>query len=201
MAYTPLLGVTIGLSILFLGFGAVQFTKKFIPEEISVQTRHDGPSSEVDRRTIVAELNDSWKSSTFGRRKVMGGFLGASVGLIGLSAILPLGGMIKNPWKRGPMTVAGDGTLHTTGWTLASHPPTDSLPKGLPRPRHRQVFPDGHPPARAVSSGSHRRSLDRADRLPAPTSAIGNFTEDMHSIHGTPTRSCSSDSDPRTPPA
>ena len=38
MAYTPLLGGTIGLSILFLGFGAVQFTKKFVPEEISVQT-------------------------------------------------------------------------------------------------------------------------------------------------------------------
>ncbi|HJC60838.1 MAG TPA: ubiquinol-cytochrome c reductase iron-sulfur subunit [Candidatus Dietzia intestinigallinarum] len=191
MVYTPLLGLTIGLSILFLGFGAVQFTKKFIPEEISVQTRHDGPSSEVDRRTIVAELNDSWKSSTFGRRKVMGGFLGASVGLIGLSAILPLGGMIKNPWKRGPMTIAGDGTLHTTGWTLASH----NRPDGLPAEKvylgrdTGKVFPDGHPPA-----GQGRLERIHIDDLstgaletvfPLPASAIGNFTEDMHSIHGT----------------
>lgn len=61
MLYTPLLGVTIGLSILFLGFGAVQFTKKFVPAEVSVQTRHDGPSEDVDKRTIAAELNDSWK--------------------------------------------------------------------------------------------------------------------------------------------
>ena len=44
--YTPLLGVTMGLSILSMGFGAVQYVKKFIPEEISVQRRHDGPSEE-----------------------------------------------------------------------------------------------------------------------------------------------------------
>src|SRR5690349_2316910 len=31
---TPLLGITFGLSILAIGIGAVQFTKKFIPEEI-----------------------------------------------------------------------------------------------------------------------------------------------------------------------
>ena len=190
MAYTPLLGGTIGLSILFLGFGAVQFTKKFVPEEISVQTRHDGPSDEVDRRTIVAELNDSWKTSTLGRRKVMGGFLGASVGLIGLSAILPLGGMIKNPWKRGEMTLSGDGTLHTTGWTLAS----ENRPDGLPPEKvylgrdTGKVYPDGHPPA-----GEGRLERIRVDDLaagglesvfPLPASALGNFEEHMHSIHG-----------------
>ena len=42
--YTPLLGITIGGCIVTLGIGAVKFTKRFIPEEISVQRRHDGPS-------------------------------------------------------------------------------------------------------------------------------------------------------------
>ena len=74
--YTPLLGVTMGLSILSMGFGAVQYVKKFIPEEISVQRRHDGPSEEVDRRTLVALLNDSWQTSTLGRRKVLMGLMG-----------------------------------------------------------------------------------------------------------------------------
>ena len=33
--------------------------------------------------------------------------------------VLPLGGMIKNPWKpRHEMDITGDGTLWTTGWTL-----------------------------------------------------------------------------------
>ena len=40
---TPLYGVTFGLSILAIGIGAVLFQKKFIPEEISIQDRHDGP--------------------------------------------------------------------------------------------------------------------------------------------------------------
>ena len=190
MVYTPLLGVTIGLSILFLGFGAVQFTKKFVPEEISVQTRHDGPSDEADRRTIVAELNDSWKTSTLGRRKVMGGLLGAGVGLIGLSAILPLGGMIKNPWKRGELTVAGDGTLHTTGWTLAS----SSRPDGLPAEKvylgrdTGKVFPDGHPPAgegRLVRIHVEDLAAGGLESVfPLPENDLGDFEAHMHSIHG-----------------
>ncbi len=61
---TPLLGITFGLSILAIGIGAVQFTKKFIPEEISVQDRHDGGSNETDKKTIVAELGDSLNTST-----------------------------------------------------------------------------------------------------------------------------------------
>ena len=118
--YTPLLGVTMGLSILSMGFGAVQYVKKFIPEEISVQRRHDGPSEEVDRRTLVALLNDSWQTSTLGRRKVLMGLMGTGAVLAGLTIIAPLGGMVKNPWKpkAGGLDVQGDGTLWTTGWTL-----------------------------------------------------------------------------------
>ncbi|MCI1256457.1 cytochrome bc1 complex Rieske iron-sulfur subunit [Corynebacterium provencense] len=116
--YTPLLGVTAGLSIISLGVGAVQFSKKFVPEEISVQTRHDGPSDELDRKTITALLNDAWKTSTLGRRKVMMGLAGTGAALMGLAVVLPLGGIVKNPWKPKAMGIQGDGTLWTTGWTL-----------------------------------------------------------------------------------
>lgn len=118
--YTPLLGVTAGLCILSLGFASVLYVKKFIPQEISVQRRHDGPSEEVDRRTIVALLNDSWETSTLGRRKVIQILAGAGAVLTGLTIVAPLGGMLKNPWrpKDGPMDVQGDGTLWTSGWTL-----------------------------------------------------------------------------------
>ncbi|AGP30554.1 cytochrome bc1 complex Rieske iron-sulfur subunit [Corynebacterium terpenotabidum] len=119
--YTPLLGVTSGLSIIFLGVGAVQFSKKFVPEEISVQTRHDGPSEEIDRKTITALLNDAWKTSTLGRRKVMMGLAGTGAALMGLAVVLPLGGIVKNPWKAQAMGIQGDGTLWTTGWTLTEH--------------------------------------------------------------------------------
>ncbi|ALC06372.1 Menaquinol-cytochrome c reductase iron-sulfur subunit [Corynebacterium deserti GIMN1.010] len=121
--YTPMLGITSGLCILSLGFAVVLYVKKFIPEEIAVQRRHDGPSEEVDRRTIVALLNDSWQTSTLGRRKVIMGLAGTGAVLAGLTIVAPLGGMIKNPWKpkEGPMDVQGDGTLWTSGWTLAEN--------------------------------------------------------------------------------
>lgn len=118
--YTPLLGVTSGLSIITLGIGAVQFSKKFVPEEIAVQKRHDGPSDEVDRRTMTALLNDAWKTSTLGRRKVLMGLGGAGVALAGVAIALPLGGIVKNPWKPRAMGIDGDGTLWTTGWTLVN---------------------------------------------------------------------------------
>ncbi|WP_241353238.1 hypothetical protein, partial [Escherichia coli] len=76
--YTPLLGLTSGLALASLGFAVVQYVKKFIPEEIAVQRRHDGRSSELDRRTTTALLNDAWQTSTLGRRKVMQGLLGGA---------------------------------------------------------------------------------------------------------------------------
>lgn len=116
--YTPLLGLTSGISILGLGFAVVLYVKNIVPEEISVQRRHDGPSSEVDRRTLTALLNDSWQTSTLGRRKALQGLLGGAGILAGLVIVAPLGGMIKNPWKAGELGIMGDGTLWTSGWTL-----------------------------------------------------------------------------------
>lgn len=188
--YTPLLGVTLGGSILAVGIGAVQFTKKFIPAEVTVQTRHDGPSDDVDRKTIVAELNDAWTTSTLGRRKAMIGALAAGGGLIGIAAIMPLGGMIKNPWKRHEMTLSGDGTLHTTGWTLASNNRPDGLPAEkvyLGRDTGR-VFPEGHPPEgvgrleRLHISDLAAGALESV--FPLPERTLGNFEDNMESIHG-----------------
>ena len=118
--YTPLLGLTSGLSIIALGVAVVQYVKRVIPEEISVQRRHDGPSDEIDRRTLTALLNDSWKTSTLGRRKTLQGLLGGAAVLFGLVVMAPLGGAVKNPWRRNAeLTYAGDGTLWTSGWTMA----------------------------------------------------------------------------------
>ncbi|NLU82880.1 ubiquinol-cytochrome c reductase iron-sulfur subunit [Rhodococcus sp. HNM0569] len=110
--YTPLIGLTMGLAILGLGVGAVQFTKKFIPEEVSIQDRHDGKSAEVDRKTIVAELGDSFQTSTLGRRKMIKRSLLFGGGALGVMAIMPLGGLVKNPWAKGD-----ESDLWVSGWT------------------------------------------------------------------------------------
>ena len=80
---TPMYGITFGLSILAIGIGAVLFQKRFIPQEISVQDRHDGASSELDRKTVAANLTDALEGSTIKRRKVIGMSLGIGIGAFG----------------------------------------------------------------------------------------------------------------------
>jgi ubiquinol-cytochrome c reductase iron-sulfur subunit len=116
---TPLYGLTFGLSILSIGIGAVLFQKRFIPEEIAIQDRHDGPSSERDRKTIVAELQDTYDTSTLPRRRLIKMSLGVALGAFGVGTLVAfIGGLVKNPWK--PVVPTADGkkaVLWTSGWT------------------------------------------------------------------------------------
>lgn len=194
--YTPLLGLTAGLSIIFLGMGIVSYTKSFVPEEISVQTRHDGPSEEVDRRTLVALLNDSWKTSTLGRRPVIAGLAGAGAVLAGVTIALPLGGIVKNPWKPKAMGIQGDGTLWTTGWTLVEEGEKVYLGRdtGTIAEEH-----DGHYSTQGVSRLVRLRAEDldagaMETVFPLTEEMVNDgpeydakrdvYEEHMHSIHG-----------------
>ncbi len=116
---TPLYGLTFGLSILAIGVGAVLFQKKFIPEEITIQDRHDGASAEIHRKTVVANLTDALEGSTIKRRKLIGLSMGIGLGAFGLGTLVAfMGGLIKNPWK--PVVPTAEGkkaVLWTSGWT------------------------------------------------------------------------------------
>jgi ubiquinol-cytochrome c reductase iron-sulfur subunit len=133
---TPLYGLTFGLSILAIGVGAVLFQKKFIPEEISIQERHDGRSPELHRKTIAANLTDSLESSTFKRRKLIGLSLGIGLGAFSLGTLVAFaGGLIKNPWK--PVVPTADGkkaVLWTSGWTPRFHGETIYLARATGNP-------------------------------------------------------------------
>jgi ubiquinol-cytochrome c reductase iron-sulfur subunit len=116
---TPLYGFTFGMSVLAIAIGAVLYQKRFIPEEITIQDRHDGASREVDRKTVVANLGDAYQSSTVGRRKLIGLSFGMGMGAFGLGTLVAFaGGLIKNPWK--PVVPTAEGmkaVLWTSGWT------------------------------------------------------------------------------------
>lgn len=118
--YNPLIGLTLGLSILAMGFGVVAASRRIIPHEVAVQQRHDGLSAEVDRRTFGAELIDVGnKSGLIKRRGMLKGSLLLAGGGLGAAAIVPvLGGLMKNPWDKGdksdlwvtPWAPTADGT-------------------------------------------------------------------------------------------
>ncbi|MFE2959638.1 ubiquinol-cytochrome c reductase iron-sulfur subunit [Nocardia tengchongensis] len=110
---TPLYGLTLGIAVLAVGVAIVLIRKHFIPAEISIQDRHDGASSEVNRRTLVAQLQDAAETSTLGRRKLITRTAGLGAGLVGVGALfLFVGGMIKNPWAKRDKS-----PLWVSGWT------------------------------------------------------------------------------------
>ena len=133
---TPLYGVTFGLSILAIGIGAVLFQKRFIPEEISIQDRHDGASAEVERKATAATLINAFEGSTIKRRKLIWTSLGIGAGAFGLGTLVAgVGGLIKNPWK--PVVPTADGlkaVLWTSDWTPRYKGETIYLGRATGRP-------------------------------------------------------------------
>jgi ubiquinol-cytochrome c reductase iron-sulfur subunit len=110
--YTPVVGGTFGLAVLALGIGVIAYVKKFFPDEVSVQQRHDGASDEVARKTVMAQLAKAGQDTDIARRSLIKRSAGAAAGIFGLglgiAAIAPL---VRNPWKEGI-----DSPLWTTGW-------------------------------------------------------------------------------------
>jgi ubiquinol-cytochrome c reductase iron-sulfur subunit len=110
--YTPVIGGTLGLSVLALGIAVIAYVKKFFPDEVSVQQRHDGPSEEIARRAVVAQVVQAGKDTGIARRKVIAGSAGLAAGVLGVglgvAAVAPL---VRNPWKGGP-----EAALWTSGW-------------------------------------------------------------------------------------
>ena len=133
---TPLYGLTFGLSILAIGIGAVMYQKKFIPEEISIQERHDGRSPELHRKTVAANLGNALDGSTIKRRKVIGLSLGIGLGAFGVGTLVAfIGGLIKKPWEPGGPPAEGmKAVLWTSGWTPRFEGETIYLARATGRP-------------------------------------------------------------------
>lgn len=116
--YTPLIGGTFGLAVLALGIGIISYVKKFFPDEVSVQQRHDGSSDEVARKTVLAQLAKAGQDTGIARRSLIKRSAGAAAGIFGLglgiAAVAPL---VRNPWKGGDKAA-----LWTTGWAPTPDP-------------------------------------------------------------------------------
>ena len=100
--YTPLIGFTLGLSIFAVGMGVIAYSKKLLPEDLTIQQRHDGRSKQVERLTASARLVQTGSQSGLARRKFVLRSLLASGGVLtaGL-AVAAFGGFVKNPWEEG----------------------------------------------------------------------------------------------------
>ncbi|PZS29272.1 MAG: (2Fe-2S)-binding protein [Pseudonocardiales bacterium] len=116
--FTPLLGLCMALGLGGLGIAVVGYAKWLMPEDESVQERHDGRSDEDDRATTVATLAEAGDATGLGRRSLIKRTLGLSVLGLTAMAVAPLIGLFKKPgrqlfttqWKNGIRLVRDDGT-------------------------------------------------------------------------------------------
>ena len=107
------LGVCLGLALLCIGVGMIQWARKLMSDHELIEYRHSGASSDEDRTDTVAILQTGLEESGIGRRPLIRNSLFGAMGALGLVAILPLRDLGPLPgdklfhtvWKKGMRVV------------------------------------------------------------------------------------------------
>ena len=84
------LGVTMGISLLGIGLGAIHWAKTLMPDEEVVEERHPQASDEEARTAVGQTLSHGWRSSQLNRRTAILGSAGGALGLFALPLVLPV---------------------------------------------------------------------------------------------------------------
>jgi ubiquinol-cytochrome c reductase iron-sulfur subunit len=109
------LGLTLGLALLFIGIGAIQWARKLMSDVEISEPRHPARSSDEDRDIAVSALNQGIADSAIGRRPLIRNSLLGALGALGLPAIIVLRDLGPLPgdslehtvWRKG-MRVVND---------------------------------------------------------------------------------------------
>lgn len=97
-AYTPILGLCLGVALAAFAIGILTWGKKLLPHEIAIQERHDGPSSPEDRKITGTTLQFVGEEFGLSRRPLLKISLLAPAAGLGLAAAaVPIGMLIKDP--------------------------------------------------------------------------------------------------------
>ncbi|MBS4752341.1 Rieske (2Fe-2S) protein [Nocardioides sp. zg-ZUI104] len=115
------LGLSLGLALLFIGVGIIQWARKLMGDHEMTEMRHPARSSDEDRETTLQALSDGLEESGIARRPLIRNSLLGAVGLLGLPAVvllrdlgpLPGDALYHTIWGRGlpnrPMRIVRDG--------------------------------------------------------------------------------------------
>ncbi len=84
------LGLFLGLALLCIGIGVIQWARKLMGDHEIVEFRHPGGSSDEDKEATLAALALGTEESGIGRRPLIRNSLLGAMGALGLVAIIPL---------------------------------------------------------------------------------------------------------------
>ncbi|MEI2648928.1 MAG: Rieske 2Fe-2S domain-containing protein [Dermatophilaceae bacterium] len=94
-----LLGVTLAVSLLGIGFGAVHWAKTLMSDEEVIEERHPIASSDEDRAKAVGILNAGAEQAQLKRRPILKATGATAMGLFALPLGVQLAGSMGNPTK------------------------------------------------------------------------------------------------------
>nr|WP_091110732.1 Rieske 2Fe-2S domain-containing protein [Nocardioides psychrotolerans] len=89
-ASTVALGFTLGMALLLIGVGIIQWARKLMGDHEIVEMRHPARSSDEDREGTLEALSLGLEESGIGRRPLVRNSLLGAVGLLGLPAVVML---------------------------------------------------------------------------------------------------------------
>lgn len=89
-ASTVSLGVTLGLSLLFIGIGIIHLARKLMADAEIIEMRHPAASPAEDREATIQALNDGIAESGIGRRPLVRNTMIGSMAVLGLPAVVLL---------------------------------------------------------------------------------------------------------------
>jgi ubiquinol-cytochrome c reductase iron-sulfur subunit len=121
------LGLTLGLALLCIGVGAIQWARKLMGDHEIVEMRHAIRSSDEDRAEIIEAITLGTEESGIGRRPlVRNSLLGASA-LLGVPVVLGLRDLGPTPGQvEEAEDYPGAGLYHTV-WTEGMHIVRDAI--------------------------------------------------------------------------
>ncbi|WP_110181658.1 ubiquinol-cytochrome c reductase iron-sulfur subunit [Nocardioides solisilvae] len=115
-ASTVALGGTLGLALLLIGIGIIQWARKLMADHEMVEYRHPAASSEEDREATLAALDAGLQESGIGRRPLVRNSLLGAVGALGLPAVVLLRDLGPLPWSDDVVDPENGGGLEHTLW-------------------------------------------------------------------------------------
>jgi ubiquinol-cytochrome c reductase iron-sulfur subunit len=158
--YTPILGATLGGMLVFLGLGLVLWAKWLMPEEETVQDRHDVATTEEDKLMTEAALIVGLDDTGIRRRPLLlRSLLLAGGAMAAVPLVALVGAMVKNP---------GDQLFHTLfRRNKRLFPHSDGMVPLVYSPDWRQVSPDDLEPGAitTVFPGVRTETVNGTDGL------------------------------------
>jgi ubiquinol-cytochrome c reductase iron-sulfur subunit len=97
--------MTLGLALLLIGIGAIQWAKQLMSDHELIEERHGATSSVEDREAALAAFRAGAEESGFGRRTLVRNSLLGGLAMLGLPAVILLGDLGPLPQNRASQTV------------------------------------------------------------------------------------------------